>query len=224
MSRISVPIVTAALVLSAQLVSAQDLSRYRDYVLGSSVASVAAASGVRAADARTLHHRPATIQELEWRTPYVSSDAVMPDPVRGAVFAFVDDALYQIVVRYERERTDGLTNADVIEPLTAIYGAPLLKPRSTQAPVGAPDTLLLARWESADSSVALVRGSYSPEYQLIFNATALTTRARDAIRESGRLNAVEAPRREQERRKQELADIDAARARSRTANKAAFRP
>ena len=35
--------------------------------------SVIAASGARSADAKTLHKRPATIQELQWRAPYVTS-------------------------------------------------------------------------------------------------------------------------------------------------------
>ena len=58
--------VAVVLVLS-QLGSAQDLSRYRVYVLESSLESVIATSGARAADAKTLHERPAKIQELEWR-------------------------------------------------------------------------------------------------------------------------------------------------------------
>ncbi|MGH9345864.1 MAG: hypothetical protein ACRD26_01225 [Vicinamibacterales bacterium] len=45
------------------------MSRYRVYVLGSSLDSVITASGVRAASAKTLHERPAVIQELEWRAP-----------------------------------------------------------------------------------------------------------------------------------------------------------
>ena len=51
----------AVIVLSGQAVSAQDLSRYRDFVLESSVDTVAAASGVRATEAQTLHERPAKI-------------------------------------------------------------------------------------------------------------------------------------------------------------------
>jgi len=55
-------------------------------------------------------------------------------------------------------------------------------------------------------------------------AKALSTRAREAIREAARLDAIEAPRRELEERKKQVADAAAARDKVRTTNKAAFRP
>ena len=62
-------LVAFVLVLSSQLVSAQDLSRYRVYALESSLDSVLAASGAREANTRVVRERPAKIQELEWRAP-----------------------------------------------------------------------------------------------------------------------------------------------------------
>ena len=41
-------------------------------------------------------------------------------------FSFYDDQLYQVVVSYDRERMEGLTDADVVESLSATYGVPLL--------------------------------------------------------------------------------------------------
>ena len=99
--------IAVVLLFTSQPGSTQDLSRYRVYVLESSLESVVAASGARAADTKTLHERPARIQQLEWRAPYASSGGEMADPVRGAVFAFHNDALYQIVVSYDRDRTNG---------------------------------------------------------------------------------------------------------------------
>ena len=74
----------AALVslVSAPPLGAQELTRYRDYALGSSLASVVAVSGARATDVRTLHERPAMIQELAWRAPYVRTGAALADPKR----------------------------------------------------------------------------------------------------------------------------------------------
>jgi hypothetical protein len=217
-------LIAAVLVCSSQPGWAQDLLHYRGYLLESSVDTVVATSGARAADTKTLHERPAKIQELEWRAPYVSSTDRMADPIRGAVFAFFNDALYQIVVRYDRDRTDGLTDRDIIESLTAVYGAPAPRSPRKAAPAVVPDTVLLAFWESPGSSLALVRGAYSPELQLVLMSKALSTRARAAIRESERLDIVEAPRRELEQRKQEIADRNAASEKARTANKPAFRP
>ncbi len=61
--------IVSVVVLSATPLSAQQLSQYREYPFGSSVASVAMISGVRDVDTKTLHERPAKIQQLEWRTP-----------------------------------------------------------------------------------------------------------------------------------------------------------
>src|SRR2546430_9525667 len=44
-----------------------DLSRYRDFELGSSVSSVVTMSGARAAEVKVVHRRPAMIEELVWR-------------------------------------------------------------------------------------------------------------------------------------------------------------
>ena len=105
------PIVIAVgLVLGAQLAFAQDISGYRAFVLESSLDAVVLASGARATDANTLHERPATIQQLEWRVPYVDPRNPHADPVRDITFAFYNDALYQVIVNYDRDRTEGLTN------------------------------------------------------------------------------------------------------------------
>ena len=214
-----------ASVLGAQPAAAQDVSRYRDYVLESSLESVIAESGVRAADLRTVHRRPGKIDELEWRAPYVSSERERPDPVQGIAFAFYNEALYQIVVTYDRDRTDGLTDNDIVESLTATYGPPVARPARSRPLAPLPErSVVLAQWESAASSMTLLRDAYSPEFQLILISKALNERAGQAIREATRLDTLEAPRRELERQKQDAADASAAREKARTTNKAAFRP
>jgi hypothetical protein len=207
--------------------SAQDLSRYRAYALDSTLDAVIAASGTRPADAKTLHKRPATIQELEWRAPYVGARTTLADPVREIVFRFYDDALYQVVVSYDRDRTDGLTNADIIASMSETYGipAPLTAAIKATPPLEAfPKSIVLARWQNAESTLTLVRGTYEAEFQLILTSTRLGTQARNAIREAVRLDAIEAPRREADLRKKDANDATAARDQKRTANKAAFRP
>lgn len=221
------PIVIAVgLILGGQLVFAQDMSRYRAYVLESSLDAVVLASGARAADARTLHERPATIQQLEWRAPYVDSRSTQADPVREITFMFYNDALYQVIVTYDRDRTEGLTNGDIVESLSAAYGAPTLasaRTRTSAPAEGFPDSIVVARWENADSLLTLIRGSYTPEFQLILVSKSLRARARTAVREAVRLDAIEAPRREAAQRKKEAGEASAARDKMRIANKAAFR-
>jgi hypothetical protein len=224
MNRARALCIAVVLVFSAHLASAQDLSRYRAFVLEGSLESVLAASGARAADAKTLHVRPANIQELEWWAPYVTSTGEAADPVRGATFAFVNNALYQVVVRYDRDRTDGLANRDIVESLAAVYGEPVLKSARTRPPATFSDNVVVAQWNSPNASLTLLRGAYAAEFQLILMSKALSTVARNAIREAERLDAIEAPRRELEQRKVEVADAASARDKTRTTNKAAFRP
>jgi hypothetical protein len=220
-------IAAVSLLLGAHATWAQDISRYRAYVLASSVESIVASSGVREGEARTIHSRPAKIQELEWRAPYANSAAALVDPVRGISFSFVDDSLFQIVVTYDRDRTEGLTNADLIETLTTSYGSPVRDVRnaSIARPAAAQsDTIVVAQWETPLETLTLVRGSYSPEFQLILVSKDLSARARAVTREALRLDAAEAPGREANQRKQDAADANAAREKTRTTNKAAFRP
>jgi hypothetical protein len=144
--------------------------------------------------------------------------------VRGIIFSFCDDALYRVLVSYDRDRTDGLSNSDIVDSLIAAYGTPVpgsARNRPLEAP---PDTVVLAQWDSSASTLTLLRGVYSAEFQLILTAKALSTRARSAVREAARLDTAEAPRRELEQRKKEAADATAARNKIRTTNKAAFRP
>lgn len=215
--------------LGSQLVAAQApaASRYRAYALGSTLRAVAAESSASVADATTLHERPARIQELRWRTPYFGGGTAPADPVREIVFTFYDDALYRIVVTYDRDRTEGLTNGDLIDSVSAEYGTPARA--STTVPASTPDGavldgIVLARWGTTESTVTLVRGAYAAEFQLVVESTALSARARHAVAEAGRLDAIAAPRLEAERRAQVTSEADAARVKARARNKAAFRP
>ena len=54
------------------MASADDISRYRTYVLESTLETVVEATGDRGTGVKMLHERPARIQELEWRGPYLT--------------------------------------------------------------------------------------------------------------------------------------------------------
>jgi hypothetical protein len=219
-------IATVALMCLIQPLAAQDLSRYRDYMLESSLGAVVAASGTRLVDVRLVRERPARIQELQWRAPYVSTGSEDVDPVREIVFAFYDDRLYQIVVNYDRDRTEGLTNADVIASVSTMYGKAVTTairlPASSTSTLA--DTVALARWDDPMSTITLVRGTYSPTLQLIMVSKSLQPLALRAIRESIRLDALDEPRRELEQRKKAADDAIDAREKVRSINKGAFRP
>lgn len=216
-------VLATGVLLGAQLASAQDLSRYRGYALDSSLESVIASTGVPAGRATTLHRRPATIQELEWRAPYSSAGSAAADSVREISFSFYNDALYQLIVSYDRDKTGGLTNKDLIESLSVTYGTPMPANQAGRSLVLA-DTVVLAQWEDGSASVALLKDAYSPQFQLRVVSKPLMTLARGAIREATRLDAIEAPRAAAALRDKEAADEKAALDKTRTENKATFKP
>ena len=226
MNRARILVLATGVFLGVQLASAQELSRYRAYALDSSLESVIASSGAPADRAMTIHRRPATIQELEWRAPYTSLGSAEGDSVRGIAFSFYNDALYQLIVTYDREKTDGLTNKDLIESLTATYGTPIAGSPGNRAgrPMALADTIVLAHWEDRASSVTLLKDSYSPLFQLRLVSKPLLPLAQGAIREAARLDAIEAPRAAAALRVKEAADDKAALEKSRTQNKATFKP
>jgi hypothetical protein len=220
---------SVAFALSAHSLFAQEPFRYREYALGTSLASVATISGARGREGKTLHVRPATIQELAWRAPYARSGTALVDPVHDVLFSFCDDQLYRLVVTYDRDRMEGLTDDDVIASLSATYGVPLLRNASTARramPTDVPaDTTIVAKWEDAASLVTLTRGTYSsPQYQLVLTSKTLDARGRAAIKEALRLDTQEAPQRERDQRTEEDADARVANEKARVVNKAAFRP
>jgi hypothetical protein len=55
-----------ALTAHAVAGAGQDLSRYRTFELGSTVASVVSATGVTDGSVKTLHERPSLLQEIAW--------------------------------------------------------------------------------------------------------------------------------------------------------------
>ena len=127
------------------------------------------------------------------------------------------------MVSYARDRTDALTGNDIIEALTVTYGSPVVTSAISRPPTMLRDSVVLAQWENDSSSVTLLR-AYSSEFKLILLSKALSACACDAIREATRLDAIEAPRRQLEQRKKEVIDASVAREKTRTINKAAFRP
>ena len=217
-------LVSLGISLGSQPLTAQSLSRYRTYALESTVASVLKTSGAVEGDLKTLHERPARIQQLEWRAPYVPTGPVAADPVRNVLFSFYDDQLYRVVVTYERDRMEGLTNADLIEAIGAAYGALPMHTTLTVRPLFdiPADSAVVARWDDGASLLSLVRGANSREFQLVLISKQLSQQARTAIK-ALRLDVQQPPQSELDRTK-ELAAPGISEEKARARNKAAFRP
>lgn len=221
-------ICTCILILSAHVLQAQERLRYRNFQLGSDLASVAKLTGAAPSEAKVIHQRPAVMKDLEWRPRYFSG-GVSPqtDPVDLMVFRFYDDQLFRVVVDYDRHRTEGMTEADMIEAITAAYG-PASKPlprasRAAALQYGAPDTPL-AIWGDTEYSVTLLRVAYPETFRLVVAFTRLENLARTASAEAVRLDTNEAPQREIARQKKEAGEALAAQEKAKIENKAVFRP
>jgi hypothetical protein len=219
-------------VLFAVNAQSQDRARYRDFRLGSALSSVAALAKVSASGAKTLHQRPMLIQELEWRQPFVMSGSTMSqsDPLQRIVFTFYDDQLFRLVVSYDRYRTDGLTNGDMIEAISQTYGVAMLQSSSTNVPGSTATSLApefgapIALWGHADYAVALYRSSFVSEFRVVVTSPQLDALAQTATAEAIRLDQHDAPQREADRKQQEADDTRTAQEKARLANKATFKP
>jgi hypothetical protein len=224
----------AVLSLSAPLVHAQDLGHHRDMRLGSNVLAVAGAYDLLSKDAKTVHERPALIQSLEWRSKRFLSASIATDDdaLNDIEFSFYNDQLFRIAANYDRKRTEGLTNADLIEAMTTTYGAsrPLPPARSTRKShqslqnENTDEGQVIARWEDADSTVTLLRTRYPAEVSLVVLSKRLTALAQSAELEAARLDRLEAPRREAARLQQEADEVRVSAEKARPANKAIFKP
>jgi hypothetical protein len=210
---------------------AQEFSRYRAFDLGDSLASVVATTGVAASEVKTLHERPALLQDLEWRPSrwVIGTATRSTDSVEQIEFSFYNDQLFRIVVDYGHDGTEGMTNGDLIEAISAIYGAALAKspraasrvPSAVESDSGAP----VGRWGDADHSIVLYRSSSyrSWGWRLIVTALPIDKLARAAETRAARLDDLEAPRREIARQKKEQADSLATAEKVRESNKKAFK-
>jgi hypothetical protein len=221
-----------ALVLSTSALSGQVAApQYRDFTLGSSLSTISAQVKASAADVKPIHQRPALIQDLSWRAPYFVADSNEPrkDPVQQITFSFYNDQLFRMAVDYDRQRTEGLTDADMIGALTEVYGpATTPKPRAPAATfvslIDITSGIPVSQWGNAEYSVVLLRPSFGAGFQVVVTSTRLDAQARVADAEAVRLDQREAPLREIARQKQDAENAKVSQDKARTANKATFRP
>jgi hypothetical protein len=208
----------------------QTLSSYRGFELGSDVASVSALSGAPTADAKTIHERPALLQELEWRPSRWIAGSAEPstDAVERITFGFYNNQLFRLVVDYGHQQTEGMTAADMIEAISATYGtarqparAPVRDVYRLDIESGSP----VARWGGPEYSVVLYRtSSYGESFRLIVMDARLEALAQKAEARALVLDNQEAPQREAARQKKERDDARTVADKARTVNKAVFRP
>jgi hypothetical protein len=216
----------AWVVASTSLVYAQDLSRYREFQLGTNLVTVAEQAGIMP-EPRMLHQRPALIQELAWYPPYSLDSPLLKDSVKKVLFSFYDGQLFRILVDYDRQMTEGLTTEDMVEALSTKYGLPTLSATeiasfSSRVPDDSDNSM--AHWEDVQYSVTLLGSTIPFAFELVASSKELEALAAAAVAEAVRLDKQEAPQREFDRQNQQREEKSVKQDQARRVNKATFRP
>ena len=211
------------LLLTAPLLRAQDLSKYRHFTLGMSLTRVLERTDQKMADVKVIHGRPALVQELTWWPPNLPGTSFQSDTVEQILFSFYNGELYKIFVTYDRTSTEGLTAEDMVKSISAKYGpATSVKPEVDSATNERYDMKQkpVATWEDSQYSFNLIRSSFSGSFELLIYSKRLNAEAEVALAEAVKLEKQEEPQREAERQKKQTGDLEA----TRQKNQKSFRP
>jgi len=211
------------LILTAPLLRAQDLSKYRHFTLGMSLTRVLERIDQKMADVKVIHGRPALVQELTWWPPNLPGTSFQSDTVEQILFSFYNGELYKIFVTYDRTSTEGLTAEDMVKSISAKYGpATSVKPEVDSATNERYDMKQkpVATWEDSQYSFNLIRSSFSGSFELLIYSKRLNAEAEVALAEAVKLEKQEEPQREAERQKKQTGDLEA----TRQKNQKSFRP
>jgi len=178
----------------------EGLSKYRDFQFGTNLSIVLKQAGTNPTDVKVIKHRPALIQQLEWR-PQLLGLPSQSEPVKEAVFTFYDGELFRIAVEYDRHQTEGMTADDLTAAISTAYGiaAKPAGPVNTTPGLYGDQGEVLARWQDAEFSFDLIRYPYVPSYKLVGVQKRLDALYRAALIEGARLDEKEAPQKEVER-------------------------
>lgn len=204
-----------------------DLSKYRNFELGSDLPTVAGltGTGTNPSQTKVIHRRPVLIQELEWH-PQPLGTSSRPEAVKSVVFSFYDGKLFRIAVDYDRFETEGMTADDFIDAISAMYG-PGVKPAAQvkDSPGGYGDREeILEQWQDSQYRFDLIRSSYGPTFRLVGVLKRLEAPAEAAAIEGKRIDDQDAPQRDAARLANELETANAKLEKARLVNKPRFRP
>lgn len=205
----------------AALVSAEDLSKYRQFALGTSLTEVSKQVGQRTDQATVIQAGPATIQVVEW-WPVALNFLTKREPVQKVIFTFYNRTLYKIVATYDSDATAGLTDSDMVQAISGSYGPPALAAPAMDISkdTGYDAKVDIAQWDDGKYSVKLSRESFLNAFRLVVLAKQLNAQADSSIADVAAQARVDAPQREIDRGKKAADDLEA----QRQANLKAFRP
>src|SRR6266853_3047064 len=170
------------ILLSAQCIHGQDLSKYQNFSFGMRLADLSKQLDQKPAEAKLIHERPAGIQELTWWPP-LASGTRLAEPVRQILFSFYDGELYRILVTYDRYVTEGLTADAMVRTMSAKYGTAtrptgeISFPTNETGEYGTTEKVIV-RWEDSRYSFNLFRSPQSKTFGLVMFSKRLDAQAR----------------------------------------------
>jgi hypothetical protein len=214
----------AALTLfSVPVIHGQDLSKYRTFSFGATLADVAKQVDAKPADATVVHEHPDLIEELTWRPIQPLNSTLRAEPVQKILFSFYNGTLYRMLVTYNTSATEGLTDEDMIGVVSAQYGTatrPVADVSFPTEPSYRKTERVIARWEDSQYSFNLLRSYWSNAFQIVMFAKQMDAQAGVAIAESVKLEQQQAPQKQAARVAKEADDLE----RERQMNIEALRP
>ena len=208
----NIVVALSLILLSAPMISGQDLSKYRTFSLGMTLSELSKQVGPYSHWTTLIHQRPAVIQELTlWS---LSASRAPIGGVSQILFGFYNGELYRIVVTYDRDATKGLTDDDMVQAISARYGtATRLYPeiKLLKNDVYTSTETVIARWEDSQNSVGLLASSNQTSFGLAMFSKRLDAQAKAAIIESEKLEKQESPRVDIGRLKKDADELGVAR-------------
>jgi hypothetical protein len=199
------------ILISAQLVYGQDLSKYRTFSFGMSLAKVSKQVDLDASELQLVHQRPAVIQEMTWYPPQSFGSPRAAEPVQKIVFSFDNGALYRMLVTYDSSAIKGLTDEDMIRVISAKYGVatrPVTEVNFPTNPSYNSTEKVIARWEDGQYSLNLFRSSVSETFAIVIFDKRLDAQAGPSIAKSVQLERQEAPQKKAARVKKVADDLE----------------
>ena len=212
------------ILLSAPSIYGQDLSKYRNFSFGMSLVELSKQVDSQPLHTKLIHKRPALIQEVTWWPRESSGSSLQAEPVWQVFFTFYNRELYRILVTYDRHATEGLSDEDMVQAISAQFGTAT---RAAAAEISFSTNELyrstekvIARWEDSQYSINLIRSGFLNSFALVIFSKRLDAQAEAAIAEIVKLEGQEDPQKEIERQKKEAAKLEV----TREKNRKTFRP
>jgi hypothetical protein len=171
-------------VSAASLLTAQTRLRYRTYEMGDDLRSIAQQIGVPSPPGLVLPRPLGVVEELKWRAEYVRrGTASSGDPVARLVFSFYEDQLFRIVIDYSPDRTEGMTEADLVAAVSKVYGPPAKRSQPADRAGSHPqlaDDVVIAEWTESAYQLALLTVPGQSAFRMIVSSPRLEALARAA--------------------------------------------